>query len=249
MYDVIFLSYDEPNANENFDRLKELVPMAKRVHGVRGILNAHKVAAQQSNTAYFWVVDGDNWVHEDFDFTQKWETLIPEGVSSEAPPAGFWKAKNSVNGLVYGYGGIKLLPRRATLETEDRGQVDITHSISPMRYYFDTVGSTTVINASAKQAWRAGFREAAKLTHAVAKTGDDIAALNLYCWLREGWDKPFGKDCIEGASAGREYVQVMLGATAHDGDDDPSGSTDYTPDEVNDYLLLEQWFNAGGPVI
>lgn len=247
MYDVIFISYDEPNADENFLWLQELVPNAKRVHGVEGIMNAHKAAANLAKTHFFWVVDGDNRVREDFRFDQKWESLIrmPRGTQ----PVGFWAAKNSVNDLVYGHGGIKLLPRRSTLALEDRGQVDITHSITEMRYYFDTVGSTTVINASAEQAWRTGFREGAKLAHA-AIHGDDTAAANLEIWTTKGGDRPFGVSCISGARAGSEYVAIMHDASAHGKGDDPSpGPSDYVPNEINSYDVLKNWYKAGGPTI
>ena len=37
MYDIVFISYKEPNADEVYAKLKETYPMAKRVHGVDGI--------------------------------------------------------------------------------------------------------------------------------------------------------------------------------------------------------------------
>ena len=40
MYDIVFISYKEPNADEVYAKLKETYPMAKRVHGVDGIHNA-----------------------------------------------------------------------------------------------------------------------------------------------------------------------------------------------------------------
>ena len=49
-FDVIFLSYDEPNAEKNYADLCKIVPWAKRVHGVKGSDSAHKAAAQLSET-------------------------------------------------------------------------------------------------------------------------------------------------------------------------------------------------------
>ena len=40
--DIIFLSYDEPNAEKNYADLCSKVPWAKRVHGVHGSDAAHK---------------------------------------------------------------------------------------------------------------------------------------------------------------------------------------------------------------
>ena len=58
--DVIFLSYDEPNADENWADLKSKVPWATRVHGIDGSDAAHRAAGEASNTERFILVDGDN---------------------------------------------------------------------------------------------------------------------------------------------------------------------------------------------
>ena len=48
--DIVFLSYDEPNAEKNYADLLAKVPWAKRVHGVKGSDAAHKAAAAASET-------------------------------------------------------------------------------------------------------------------------------------------------------------------------------------------------------
>ena len=60
--DIIFLSYDEPNAEENWADLKKKIPWAKRVHGVEGSDAAHKACADLSDTKHFVTVDGDTIV-------------------------------------------------------------------------------------------------------------------------------------------------------------------------------------------
>ena len=65
-FDVIFISYDEPNADENYEHLKTLVQHAKRVHGVEGIDAAHKQAAKKSYSEHFFVIDGDTKVNDWF---------------------------------------------------------------------------------------------------------------------------------------------------------------------------------------
>ena len=45
-FDVVFLSYDEPNADLHYADLCNKVPWAKRVHGVKGSDAAHKAAAE-----------------------------------------------------------------------------------------------------------------------------------------------------------------------------------------------------------
>jgi len=68
MYDIIFISYNEVYAEENFAKLKERFPLVKRVSNVQGIHNAHIAAAKRSFTKMFWVVDADAIILDSFDF-------------------------------------------------------------------------------------------------------------------------------------------------------------------------------------
>ena len=64
--DIVYLSYDEPNAEKNYADLLTKVPWAKRVHGVDGSDSAHKACARLSETERVIVVDGDNTIRPEF---------------------------------------------------------------------------------------------------------------------------------------------------------------------------------------
>ena len=68
MYDIVFISYKELNADENWEVLKSRFPTAKRIHGVKGIHQAHIAAAKKCFTKMFWIVDADAIIMDDFDF-------------------------------------------------------------------------------------------------------------------------------------------------------------------------------------
>ena len=65
-FDIVFISYDEPNADENYNDLINKAPWAKRSHGVFGSDAAHKAAADMAETDRFITIDADNIVKEDF---------------------------------------------------------------------------------------------------------------------------------------------------------------------------------------
>ena len=65
-YDIVYLSYDEPNAEQNYADLCKKIPWAKRVHGVEGSDAAHKACAKISETDRFVTIDGDNRIREHF---------------------------------------------------------------------------------------------------------------------------------------------------------------------------------------
>lgn len=158
--EVIFISYDEPNADLNYSDLLTKASWAKRIHGVKGSDNAHKAAAAESSTNWFVTVDGDNKVDPKF-FNIEIEELPNVNVYG-------WCGKNSINGLRYGNGGLKIWNKQFVLDmkthesAEDpKAQVDFCWENGYMN--FPTVFSETVINSTPFQAWRAGFREGVKM--------------------------------------------------------------------------------------
>jgi hypothetical protein len=67
-YDIVMVTYNEPNAEEYWNNLKKRFPRAKRVDGVKGIHNAHVAAAKLANTKMVWIVDGDAVIAKNFNF-------------------------------------------------------------------------------------------------------------------------------------------------------------------------------------
>src|SRR5574337_899668 len=108
--DCILITYDEDNAEENWADLQQLVPWAKRVHGVKGSDSAHKAAAKLSETDRFITVDGDNKVDPSF-----FDLEIDFDNSKLKDKALSWTAKNIINGLEYGNGGLKCWPKQYVL--------------------------------------------------------------------------------------------------------------------------------------
>jgi hypothetical protein len=161
-FDIIFLSYDEPNADVHYADLLTKAPWAKRVHGVKGSDAAHKAAANLSDTEWFITVDADNIVQTEF-FDLDLDTSDPK------IQVYGWCGRNSVNGLRYGNGGLKIWKKEFVLNMRtheasdsDRGQVDFCWEEGYRN--FPRVYSDSIITGSPFQAWRAGFREGVKMT-------------------------------------------------------------------------------------
>jgi hypothetical protein len=161
-FDVVFLSYDEPNADLHYADLCNKVPWAKRVHGVKGSDEAHKEAARQSETDWVITVDADNIVDNKF-------FNLDLDFSNETIDVYSWLGRNNINGLQYGNGGLKIWRKDFILNMKtheasdsDRAQVDFCWENGYRQ--FMTCYSDVVINGSPFQAWRAGFREGVKMT-------------------------------------------------------------------------------------
>ncbi len=196
MYDIVFISYKEPNAEENWKNLISRFPWAKRVHRVPGIHNAHIRAAQKCFTEMLWIVDGDAHVLESFDFTY---------TTKDTKFVHVWRSRNPVNDLEYGYGGIKLFPRKATINM-DLSKPDMTTSISRHFKPMPEVSNITVFNTDPYNAWRSAFRECCKLASKVIdRQKSDETEQRLLTWKIKGADRPFGEYAIQGAKDGEEY--------------------------------------------
>jgi hypothetical protein len=161
-FDIVFISYDEPNADLHYADLCNKAPWAKRVHGVKGSDAAHKAAAALSDTGWFITVDADNIVHPSF-FDLDLDMTDPK------IQVYGWCGRNKINGLRYGNGGLKIWKkdfvvnmRTHEASESDRAQVDFCWEDGYRN--FPTVYSDSVINGSPFQAWRAGFREGVKMT-------------------------------------------------------------------------------------
>jgi hypothetical protein len=158
--DCIYLTYDEPNAEENWVKIKNMVPWARRVDGVKGSDAAHKAAADASNTDRFVLIDGDNVPDPTF-FNL---TLDVDEVCVYR-----WRARNNINGLMYGNGGLSVWSKdfvyaMRTHEASDGAvENDVEFCFYPNYYAMHDCYSTTYPNGSAFQAWRAGFREGVKM--------------------------------------------------------------------------------------
>tara|TARA_B100001057_G_scaffold188179_1_gene188987 strand:+ start:5077 stop:5742 length:666 start_codon:yes stop_codon:yes gene_type:complete len=193
MFDIFFISYQEPNADSNFAILQDRFPIAQRVHGVKGIHQAHKEAAKKALTKMFWVVDGDAIVEEDFNFDYE----VPQ---KDMNAVHVWKSRNPVNNLVYGYGGVKLLPRDLTLNMSI-GTTDMTTSISDRFRPMEQISNVSAFNTSPFNTWKSAFRECVKLSSKVIDRQEDAETeARLDAWCKS--DDPMA---VDGAIAGRKY--------------------------------------------
>jgi hypothetical protein len=194
MYDIIFISYNEPNADTNFAKLKARFPYAQRINGVKGIHQAHIAAAKKSFTKMFWVVDGDAEIVDAFNFDYVVSKYDLECVH-------VWRSKNPVNGLEYGYGGVKLLPKKLTINM-DLSKTDMTTSISPSFKAMEEISNITKFNTDPFNSWKSAFRECCKLASRTIDRQDTAETeQRLIVWCSTSTDT----HAQDGACSGRDY--------------------------------------------
>jgi hypothetical protein len=214
-YDIVYLSYDEPNAEKNYADLLTKVPWAKRVHGVKGSDAAHKACARLAETERFITIDGDNIVRPDF-VNQVLEVEELQDLSGSVIS---WCGHNVINGLLYGNGGIKCWPTQFVLDMKTHENADPNNPHSQVDFCWDInyiqmngCFSDVYNNATPWQAWRAGFREGVKMSldrgvklTDTSKLSNDIHWKNyhrLLIWMNVGADVDNGLWAMYGARLG-----------------------------------------------
>ena len=173
--DIIFLSYDEPNADLNWKKLKDKYPRAKRVHGVAPRTLAYHTAAQASETDYFFAVFPTIDLDEHFDFT-----FQPDRMREACHY--IFHCKNPVNGLEYGHRAVILYNKRLCLSTV-HPRLDFTlsqpHTVVPK------LCGTSHFNTTPEISWRVAFREVIKLCE-MEPTVESRFRLKKWCELGKG---------------------------------------------------------------
>lgn len=231
--DVIFLTYDEPKKEEFWIKIQNMVPWARRVDGVRGSDAAHKAAAAASESDRFVLIDGDNIPDPDF------FNLQLNLDDSNRDCVFRYRARNIINGLEYGNGGISCWTKDFvnTMETHEASKGDaetcVEFCFHPKYLAMADCYSTTYPNGSPFQAWRAGFREGVKMCldrgakPSLAEFESKVVSRNydnLCIWQSVGRDVENGNWAIYGARLGT-YLTMLRG-------------WDYT--QVQDFEYLKQ---------
>ena len=213
--DVIFISYHEVNAEENWQRVLEKAPHAKRVNGVKGILSAHKAAAKLAKSDMFYVVDGDAYLSDDWNFDFQ-PTIFDRDCTY------VWNSLNPVNSLTYGFGGVKLFSKSKIQRLRSWG-TDLTLSVSNKLKVINAISNITKFNTSEYATWRTAFRECAKLS----KKEDTESKQRLLAWLNPVPTSEYYEWAKLGAEQGQLYA-----------------SSDLPIDNINDYDWLQLQFKG-----
>lgn len=200
-FDIFMISFHEAEADDNFAKLRERFPEAQHVKNVKGIGNAHRQVGELAKTEMVYVVDADADIMNDFYFD-----FIPP-MSNRKNTTYVWRARNPINNLEYGYGGIKLFPRQQLVDLGHE-LPDYTTGAAFFQPISD-VSNITRFNKDPYRTWRSAFRECVKLASKINPNQVDTETeerLEAWCTVDNGGR--FGRYCIKGALEGRAYGEA-----------------------------------------
>lgn len=212
-FTVVYMSYDEPWADDAWADLQALCPGAKRVHGVKGLNACHVAAADAADAPWFITIDADTRLWNSFR-----DVSFPEAYLNPAFRLD-WQSRNSVNGIVSGNGSLKLWPQELARKMRsheaapgdtvsldaDIGQIQPGQSRLVL---MPGCHSETDPAQTSFHAFRAGFRETSFLSWLLRrmKARDDVNTEELTqilaIWCSLGRQARHGDWMIYGARLG-----------------------------------------------
>lgn len=197
-FQIFMISYHEAEADRNFALLQSRFPDSKHVKNVEGIGNAHKEVGTLATSEMVWIVDADAEILPDFNFD-----FVPP-MSSMSNTTYVWSARNPINGLEYGYGGVKLFPKKQLMELGHE-LPDYTTSVAKYQPVSD-ISNITNFNKDPYRTWRSAFRECVKLASKInPNSPKDETSNRLDTWCNVDNGGRFGRYCIKGALEGKVY--------------------------------------------
>lgn len=219
MIPIYFLYKDEVNAEDNWAQLKKIAgESARPFKSIGTIFESHKAIADSCTEDRFYVVDGDCWILDHFKFDRDID-LTQKSVA-------VYRAKNPINGLVYGHGGIKLFSRDC-FGAERLDRPDMTTTLADAYIKVNVLASEHRFNYTPYSTWRTAFREAVKLSSGINKNNNDQESVDrLTMWCEAGIEAQYGYFSLLGAKQG------VIFAKKHKNN----------LDKVNDFKWLEEQF-------
>lgn len=218
-FPIVFMSYDEPWADDAWAKLLAVRPDAKRVHGVTGLNACHVAAAECAGTEWFLTVDADTEVSDSI-----LSVTVPQALLKPVFRLD-WQSRNAVNGIVSGNGSLKLWPRGLVrrMRSHEAAPDDTISldadigSIMPGRsriVLMPGCHSTTHPARTPFHAFRAGFRETSFLSWLLRQMASletpKLSELRqvLTVWCSLGTHERHGDWMIFGARMGLWAEQV-----------------------------------------
>lgn len=204
--DIVFISYDEPDADANWQALANRYPQARRVHGVKGMEQALEAAADVATTPWYFAVFAKTLVNPDFDFS-----FVPDRM--QQPKHYVFDCLNTVNDLQYGHMGIVMYNSQGIRSLNRSGDFGLDYTLSFLHESVPLLSCFGNFNTTPYHTWRTAFRETAKLCYFEQKSPSVEGSYRLDTWLKKAHGE-HAEWCLNGAADGQSFFNDTQGDLA-----------------------------------
>jgi len=201
--DIVFISYDEPEADRNWEILHNKYPQSHRVHGVAGMELALEAAANVSTTPWYWAVFAKTELAPGFDFA-----FVPDYM--QQPKHYIFNCRNMVNRLEYGHMGMVLYNCQGIRDINQRAEFGLDYTLSFPHESIPILSCLGRFNTTPYHTWRTAFRETAKLAFFESQQQTVEGQYRLRTWLERA-EGDHAEWCLRGARDGEEFFESTNG--------------------------------------
>jgi hypothetical protein len=205
--DIVYISYDEPEAEKNYEKIKTKFPRTKRVHGVHGMENALREGARVSDTPWYYAVFAKTEIADEFEFDYAPNYMMQ-------PKHYIFNCRNRVNGLEYGHMGIILYNCNMVLDALPYEELGLDYTVSFPVEVVPELSCYGNFDTSAYHTWRTSFREAGKLAFFENKNPSMENRYRLDIWQTRA-EGEFAEWALNGARDGVEFFEESGGDLAY----------------------------------
>lgn len=198
LQDIVFISYDEPEADANYAKLLERFPRAKRVHGVKGMERALARAAEVSETPWYFAVFGKTELYPEFQFDFQPDYF-------QEPKHYIFHSINRVNDLIYGEMAVILYNCKLILDHQGK-EFGLDFTMSFPHEVIPEISSYGNFDTSPYHAWRTAFREVSKLYDIQSRTPSIETKHRIHVWETVAKGE-YAEWVLNGARDGREFYK------------------------------------------
>ena len=199
LQDIVFISYDEPDAEKNWQTLVQRFPRAQRVHGVKGMETALEAAADLAQTPWYFAVFAKTRLYEQFDFS-----FVPDYM--QQPKHYIFNARNTVNGLEYGHMGVIMYNSQGIRKINQTKDFGVDYTLSFAHEAIPILSCYGEFDQTPYHTWRTAFREASKLAYFEYEQSTVDGAYRLNIWKTQA-SGPYAEWCLRGANDGVEFFK------------------------------------------
>jgi len=219
MFDVFFISYGESNQEENWARVLEFHPEAKRLHGIDGIDRVHLACDSLSTSDWFWTVDGDNYLTH----------RLAWWVDNADVELFMFHAIDPIVNQPTTLGGVKLW-KTGNIVNRDMSKGDFCLNATPSKWVHKDAFSISRYNNTPYEAWKTAFRHCVKLQSRILENRYKADSMNRYL---DGWESC--KDLDTGKNNANWAYKGFLDAKDFVLSENPL-------EIINDYRKLKSYF-------
>ena len=201
--DIVFISYDEPDAEQNWQILSDRFPRAYRVHGVKGMETALETAADVAQTPWYFAVFAKTRLHETFDFS-----FVPDYM--QQPKHYIFDCLNQSNQLQYGHMGVVMYNCNGVRTSNQQKNFGLDYTLSFLHESIPILSCYGEFATTPYHAWRTAFRESAKLSYFENITPSVEGSYRLKIWstVAQGQHKEW---VLKGAADGIKFFNLTNG--------------------------------------